>query len=151
MTTRVEPDGELVKTIGVDFDGVIHQYPRWCPVGQAPVAGALDALRTLMKSYAVFIFCARTFDDGNRGGLRDIPDWFAWHGFEYPVICDLASTEGHFWTTRNVLLVTNRKIPALAYIDDRGIRFTSWAQTMSDLKLYYGNKSGNEPQTKEEL
>ena len=34
---------------------------------------------------------------------------------------------------RRVLLVTDRKLPALAYIDDRAVRFTTWDQTMQEL------------------
>lgn len=40
---------------------------------------------------------------------------------------------GTFWDTRGVLLVTNRKLAARAYIDDRAIRFESWEQALRDL------------------
>lgn len=30
-------------------------------------------------------------------------------------------------------MVTDRKLPALAYIDDRALHFSSWDQTMQEL------------------
>jgi hypothetical protein len=33
-----------------------------------------------------------------------------------------------FWNHQTSILITNRKLPALVYIDDRGIRFESWDQ-----------------------
>lgn len=42
-----------------------------------------------------------------------------------------------FWSERGQLLVTNRKLPAVAYIDDRGIRFESWDQALADLARLY--------------
>lgn len=32
-----------------------------------------------------------------------------------------------------MLLVTNRKLPAVAYVDDRAVRFESWNQTLATL------------------
>lgn len=32
-----------------------------------------------------------------------------------------------------VLLVTNRKLPAIAYIDDRAVRFTDWDQALREV------------------
>jgi hypothetical protein len=42
--------------------------------------------------------------------------------------------DGVFWTTCGILLVTNRKLSAAAYLDDRAVRFTSWAQALADLR-----------------
>ena len=38
-----------------------------------------------------------------------------------------------FWDDQTKIFVTNRKLPAVAYIDDRGIRFTNWRQALADL------------------
>jgi hypothetical protein len=44
-----------------------------------------------------------------------------------------------FWNGRGQLLVTNRKLPANAYVDDRAVRFTDWPSTMQQLgDLGYG-------------
>jgi hypothetical protein len=39
-----------------------------------------------------------------------------------------------FWAMKGVLLITQRKYPAEAYIDDRGIRFEDWGQVLEDVK-----------------
>lgn len=133
-------NGLFNRTIAVDFDGVIHQYEEWCDVSNDPIDGAFEGLYALMEKYAVFIFCARPYETASedppraRAGLRDIPSWFEQHGFKHPVICDL-SLETRFWTQRNVLLVTNQKLPAWLYIDDRAITFTSWKQTRQAVSL----------------
>ncbi|WP_329368841.1 hypothetical protein OG896_24850 [Streptomyces sp. NBC_00669] len=38
-----------------------------------------------------------------------------------------------FWDLRDQLLVTNRKLPARAYLDDRAVRFTDWHQALRDI------------------
>lgn len=68
--------------------------------GEEEIPGSLDALRLLKKSYQIFIFT--THPDIARSWLeRHAPD-----------LLDLE--------------ITNIKHPATAYIDDLGIRFTSW-------------------------
>ena len=66
-----------MKTIAVDFDGVIHQYSRGWQDGtiyDPPLPGALEALATLMETYAVFIHTTR--DPGAVAG------WLAERGFD---------------------------------------------------------------------
>jgi hypothetical protein len=147
----------MPQTIAVDFDGVIHQYSRGWQDGtiyDPPIPGALGALTTLMNTYAVFIHTTRepeqvmpwlegygfdvTIDDrcgtcyGEGGGqeldLDDRPASPAWS-------CDDCKGSGllTFWNLRGQLLVTDRKLPAVAYIDDRAIRFTHWDQALNDL------------------
>ncbi|WP_440063761.1 hypothetical protein [Streptosporangium sp. OZ121] len=119
--------------VGVDFDGVIHQYGQGWHDGTIyddPVPGAFDALRYLMQRHAVFIFTARD--------PIQVAVWIQARS-TIPVQVDNEDMptphgESHFWTQRGVLLVTRRKIPAIAYIDDRGIRFESWDQALTDLK-----------------
>lgn len=43
-----------------------------------------------------------------------------------------------FWNDSTRLLVSNRKLPAVAYIDDRAIRFESWYQALTDLEDFEG-------------
>jgi hypothetical protein len=38
-----------------------------------------------------------------------------------------------FWNDRGRVLITNRKLPAVAYLDDRAVRFESWTQALTDL------------------
>ena len=112
-------------TIAVDFDGVIHAYSKgWADgtIYDDEMPGALDGLRSLMAQEAVFIFTARNVAQVARwlidkGGLSVRVEW-----------------DGEFWNQRGILLVTNRKFPATAYLDDRAVRFVNWDQALADLK-----------------
>lgn len=117
-----------MKTIAVDFDGVIHAYRRgWADgsIYDEPMPGALGALRALMRDYAVFIFTTRQ--------VEQVAEWLINHGMPCRVGYD-----GPFWNERGSLLVTNRKLAAVAYIDDRGIRFESWEQALAALAEHEG-------------
>ena len=97
------------KTIAVDFDGVIHRYSKGWNDGSCydePVMGALEALNKLKrKGYRIIVFTARRDIDG-------IVAWFDDHAGWCPEI-------------------TNTKPIAIAYIDDRAIRFTNWKDMLN--------------------
>lgn len=110
-------------TIAVDFDGVIHAYSKGWHDGtiyDPPKLGALEGLRALLDQDAVFILTARD--------IGQVAAWLLDHGFHVRVGYD-----GEFWNERGPLLVTNRKLPATAYLDDRAVRFTDWDQALVDL------------------
>lgn len=115
-----------MKAIAVDFDGVIHAYSKGWHDGSIydePVPGALAALRELMKKYAVFIFTTRN--------PEKVLEWM--HAkFEIPCTCQ-ANPEMEFWNVQGEILITNQKLPAIAYIDDRAIRFINWDQALHSL------------------
>ncbi len=115
-----------MQTVAVDFDGVIHAYSKGWHDGTVydePVPGAVEALRTLMDTYAVFIHTARD--------IPQVSGWLTSRGFT----CWTESFPGiiapEFWSRQGVLLVTNRKLPALCYIDDRAIEFRDWDQALA--------------------
>ena len=103
---------------------MIHAYSKGWQDGSIydpPLPGAIDGLRKLMETYAVFIHTTREALPVARwlhdtGGFDVTPDP---GGFE-------------FWNAKGVLLVANRKLPAIAYIDDRAVRFVSWDQVMGE-------------------
>lgn len=114
-------------TVAVDFDGVIHAYSKGYHDGTIyddPVPGAEDALRYLMTRYSVYIFTARD--------VASVADWVS----DRFGIRTTNLVPGTFWNDQTQILVTNRKLPALVYIDDRGIRFRHWAQALADLGTY---------------
>lgn len=116
----------MTKTIAVDFDGVVHTYSRgWADgtIYDEPVPGAIDALRLLQCSYAVFIHTARD--------PYTVADWLRRCGFD--TVADFDAGTPDFWNNQTVLLVTHRKLPAAAYLDDRAVRFTNWKQAITDL------------------
>jgi len=116
-----------MSTVAVDFDGVIHDYTRGWQDGSIYgdfIPGAIAALSRLMHDYAVFVHTTRK--------ARDVARWIERRS-GYGIECTTHVPRSGFWNQRGYLLVTNRKLPAVAYIDDRGIRFTSWDQALADL------------------
>lgn len=112
-------------TIACDFDGVIHRYSRGWHDGtiyDPPVPGALDGLRALMERDAVFIHTTRD--------VSQVASWLLDRGLPVRV-----GHDGPFWNERGRLLVTNRKLAATAYLDDRAVRFTTWDQALADLDV----------------
>jgi hydroxymethylpyrimidine pyrophosphatase-like HAD family hydrolase len=98
----------MSKRVCVDFDGVIHKYSKGYQDGSIydePMEGTKKALETLRKEgFEVIIFTTRTYEE--------IKDWLATHEIPYDQ-------------------VTQTKIPALVYIDDRGLRFTNWKDILN--------------------
>ncbi len=113
-------------TYGIDFDGVIHRYSKgWFDgtVYDEPMPGAIEGLRVLMQHAAVFVHTARS--------VLDVAPWLVQQGFDVQV--DYPGDPTKFWTERGVLLVTQRKLPAKAYLDDRAVKFTSWELALAEL------------------
>lgn len=99
------------KTIAVDFDGVIHRYLQgWNNgiISHPPVDGAFENIRKLRaEGYQVVIHTTRA-DSPER--IDAVKEWLIfWDGG------DIAELE-----------ITNVKPKAIAYIDDRAVRFTNW-------------------------
>ncbi|GAA0289366.1 hypothetical protein PV735_05425 [Streptomyces turgidiscabies] len=115
-------------TIAVDFDGVIHAYSLgWCDgtIYDPPLPGALDGLRALMDQDAVFIHTSRN--------TEQVADWLFERG-EFNITWEPpGEATCEFWNDRDRLLVTNRKLPATAYLDDRAVRFADWDQALAVL------------------
>ena len=100
-------------TIAIDFDGVIHKYSKgWKGLENAydpPNDGAVASLRRLKgMGYRLVIFSSRT--------VHVIEAWLKKYDLE-----DCFDE------------VTNIKIPARVYIDDRAYHFKNWEQTMAEL------------------
>ena len=121
-----------MSTVAVDFDGVIHKYSKGWHDGtiyDEPVEGAFNYLKIIMSHHSVFIFTTRNADDvalwiEHNSDLTCEADGEVFDGGKHPVF---------FWNERDRLYVTNRKLPAIAYIDDRAIRFVNWHQALKDL------------------
>ncbi len=112
------------KPLSIDFDGVIHQYSKgWCSpeIYDPPMPGAHEALRKLLRDYAVHILTA-----------RDSREVIKWCRKQFPDLRFKLIPKGtRYWQVEGVIGVTNVKTPAIAYIDDRGLRFTNWVDMLN--------------------
>ncbi len=112
----------MKKSIAVDFDGVIHNYSQGWQNGMlydVPVDRVAETLGKLKrKGYNIIIFTTRLnpkFDIINKGVRnvrKDIEDWLRKYDIPYDEL-------------------TNNKPAAIAYIDDRAIRFTNWKDILN--------------------
>lgn len=111
------------KTIAVDFDGVLHTFDSFGDgsISGEPIKDGKDVLRKLVdQGYRIVIFTTRlnpVWEDVEQQ-MKEIIDWLGKNGFEVNV---------HYHE------ITNNKPEAVAYIDDRAIRFTHWV----DMKRYF--------------
>ena len=111
------------RQIGVDFDGVIHRNSKGFYDGTVyddPIEGSLESIKELSKKYDIVVFSAKARKDrmliNGKTGVQLIEEWLGKHGFmEY------------------VKEVTSEKPRAVAYIDDKAIRFSSWKQAMQEV------------------
>jgi predicted secreted acid phosphatase len=105
-------------TISLDFDGVIHQYSEGWKDGSCydnPMAGAFDFIKKQMQSgNKVFILSTRT--------PKQIVKWLKKQKAPFK-FRKVRKKERNFWNELNVVGVTNRKLAAHIYIDDRGFLF----------------------------
>lgn len=128
----------------VDFDGVLHRYHLGWHDGTiygGLIPGALTALWALQQDGPVHITTARP-------QLPEVAAWLQERGV--PVVLDtphpaleplgrtgepaggsavpVLDMPPRFWADPDRVLVTGRKLPAKAYIDDLGVPFRSWRQ-----------------------
>jgi hypothetical protein len=78
-----------------------------------------------MDRFAVFVHTTRD--------PYQVEEWLTDLGL--PAVIDDGTGVPGFWDRRGLLLVTNRKYAAVAYIDDRAIRFETWDQALADLAV----------------
>lgn len=117
----------MKKTIAIDFDGVIHKYSKGWHDGTCydePCEGAAEALTYLLDNYTVFILSTRE--------PTQIEAWF--HDKLPNFLTEIIPLDSviQFWD-KPTLGITQRKLPAIAYIDDRALRFSNW----TDIKNYF--------------
>jgi len=116
------PD-ELIN-IGVDFDGVIHKCSKGYHDGtiyDEPIEGAREALEQLSGKYTVIVCTCKARKDrglvNGKTGIELVWDWLRLHDLD-----------------QYVSKVTAEKPRALAYIDDKAIRFTSWEECLANMQ-----------------
>lgn len=113
--------------VSIDFDGVIHAYTLGWHDGtiyDPPLPGSLEAVADLMTRYPVFVLTTRD--------VHQVADWLSAHGV--PAIASSPISQRVFWNEMGRVLVTNQKMAAKVYVDDRGYRFGGdWGRALGDV------------------
>lgn len=119
-----------MRTVAIDFDGVIHAYSKGWHDGSIydePIPGAFEAIQRLQwEGIAVFVHTTRE--------ELSVASWLNEH--RVMAVTGANADRPTFWNSTEVVLVSNYKLPAIAYIDDRGIRFQDWRQALGDLEKF---------------
>lgn len=124
-------------TVAFDFDGVIHKYSKGWQDGSIydeVNVDVLDIINTLMMNNIPCIIMS-TRDP------QQIKDWWNEQGFDIKIkVLDFNTV---FYNDCDYLGITNRKIAAQLYIDDRAYRYTGqntdeflYDLTAESLKIY---------------
>ncbi len=95
----------MQRALSIDFDGVLHSYiSGWRGhdiIPDPPVPGAVDACKRFHEAgWKLYVHTSRSH-------LEPVQKWLAVHGFP-------------------PMALTRIKPIAIAYIDDRAVRFTDW-------------------------
>ena len=114
-----------LKNIAIDFDGVIHKNSKGYYDGtiyDEPIEGSRESLEQLSKQYDVVIFTAKAKPDrgliNGKTGTQLVWEWLKKYDMD-----------------KFVTKVTAEKPRAVAYVDDKGITFTDWKQTLRELNV----------------
>lgn len=149
-----------MKTIAIDFDGVIHAYTKGWQDGSiydVTIDGSIEAINDLMRSgVSVVIFSTRSSRQIIKW-LKDHSNQLLYHSYSqfqdrYLPMHDMDHEfiQGEynnnkqlqfkvkkvpfwkkFWNDNLNIGVTNRKLPCHVYVDDRAVLFAgSWEQTL---------------------
>jgi 5'(3')-deoxyribonucleotidase len=116
-----------MQTVALDFDGPIHRYREGWKDGSIydfPVMGVEDALKKLLEKHPVFILSSRD--------SHQIAEWMKEKFPSIPV--EVIDDKTKFWTASGVIGITNRKLAATVYVDDRALKFFNWSQVLREVK-----------------
>lgn len=108
-----------LRTVALDFDGPIHRYSRGIADGTCydpPVAGALDTIRDLYRVKPVVVMTARP--------VGPVGEWFDQYAPDIAQYLD-PGMHRQWWDELGTILITNRKVVAQHYVDDRAVRFAA--------------------------
>jgi hypothetical protein len=116
--------------LGLDFDGVIHKNSKGFNDGtiyDEPIDGAIDGVKYLNETlgYDLIIYSCKCTPDrplvNGETGIELIWGWLEKYGIR-----------------DNVKDVTHIKPNAVAYIDDKGIRFNNWTDCIKEVSKLNG-------------
>lgn len=138
-----------MKTIALDFDGVIHKYSKGWQDGSIydkPFDGVFEKIRLLMdEGFAVFVLSTRRpsqikewlqfhcmVSEYEAEGIGHDPTLYKYTRYGFTV--EKIPFWKKFWNKTHVLGITNKKLPAIFYVDDRAVKFDGdWNNTIKEL------------------
>lgn len=116
------PDEQI--NIGIDFDKVIHKCSRGYFDGtiyDEPIEGSYEALKQISEKYTVIVYTCKAKPDrglvNGKTGTQLVWEWLEKHDM-----------------SKFISKVTSEKPRAVAYIDDKAVRFNNWDETVPALK-----------------
>lgn len=110
--------------LAIDFDGVVHGNSKGFHDGTVydePIPGSIEAIKKLANQYTLVLFTAKVKPDrplvNGKTGEELIWEWLD----RYEISSYIDS-------------ITCEKPRAVAYIDDKGYRFSNWDDTLEFLE-----------------
>ncbi|PYC71882.1 hypothetical protein C7C46_26395 [Streptomyces tateyamensis] len=131
----LDPASPASHAVGLDFDQTLVAHDDGWQDGRIygePIPGAIEAVHALVSVRAVFVVTARP-----RRFHSAVAAWLSRHtGLATLVDAD---PDRAYWLERQKLLVTNKKLGAALYVDDRALRFEGdWTTTLAQARHAIG-------------
>ncbi|MFE0461810.1 hypothetical protein ACFW1A_21440 [Kitasatospora sp. NPDC058965] len=131
----LDPASPASHAVGLDFDQTLVAHDDGWQDGRIygkPIPGAIEAVHALVEVRAVFVVTARP-----RRFHPAVAQWLGQHtGLDTLVDVD---PDRAYWLERRRLLVTNKKLGAALYVDDRALRFEGdWTTTLAQARHAIG-------------
>ena len=117
----LQVDQNLKNVLCIDFDGVIHKHELGFHDGTCygePLEGALDSIKELSRKLIIYTCKAnpdRPLING-KTGIELIWEWLEKYGIK-----------------KYIHDITFNKPNAVAYIDDKAVKFENWNQTINQI------------------
>lgn len=110
--------------VAFDFDGVIHKYSKGWQDGSIydEYNGKVLDLMLILKLAKIPVFILSTREP------EQIKEWWDKQGFT--MTCAIIDDECKFYNNCDVVGITNKKLPAQVYVDDRAYNYNG--QTPQD-------------------